>query len=147
MDLLARLYSMARAALGAQLERWEAGQHRRGVDDGAARGAGQRQARAAAGERARAKARRGASRGAEQAGDPSRRVPHDPHLAQCYANLELPYGADLETVRRGWKAMLKKYHPDLHAADPERQRLATQLTQELTAAYRAIEQAHARRNR
>ncbi|MBI3092370.1 MAG: J domain-containing protein [Candidatus Tectomicrobia bacterium] len=147
MDILARLYSIARSALGAQLERWEASQQRRGVDDRAGRGAGQRRARAAAGEGERAKAGRGASRGAEQAGDPSRRGAYDRHLAQCYANLELPYGADLETARRRWKAMLKKYHPDLHAADPERQRIATQITQEITAAYRAIEQAHARRNR
>ena len=71
---------------------------------------------------------------------------YDPQLAQYYTNLEIPYGSDLETARRAWKEMMKKYHPDLHGDDPERQKTATILTQELTAAYRAIESAHQRRS-
>ena len=63
----------------------------------------------------------------------------DPGLARCYANLEIPYGSGLEEARRAWKRMLKKYHPDLHARDPEKRRVANQLTAELTKAYREIE--------
>ena len=29
--------------------------------------------------------------------------PQDPELARCYANLEIPYGSDLETARRWLK--------------------------------------------
>ena len=67
----------------------------------------------------------------------------DPRLAACYANLEIPYGADLETTRRAWKRLLKKYHPDLHAQDPEKRRVANQLTAELTRAYQEIEKTFA----
>lgn len=28
---------------------------------------------------------------------------HDPRIAGFYANLEVPYGSDIETVRKGWK--------------------------------------------
>jgi DnaJ-domain-containing protein 1 len=65
----------------------------------------------------------------------------DQRLAGYYANLEIPYGADLATARRAWKRLMKKYHPDLHAQDPERRRLANQVTAELTRACQGIEAA------
>ena len=65
----------------------------------------------------------------------------DPQLAGYYANLEIPYGSDLEMVRRAWKRQLKKYHPDLHAENPEKRQLANELTVELTRAYQEIERA------
>jgi DnaJ-domain-containing protein 1 len=65
----------------------------------------------------------------------------DPVLAEYYANLELPYGAELDMVRASWKRLLKKYHPDIHSTDPEKKRIATLLTQKLNEAYRAIEKA------
>ncbi|MCP3957833.1 MAG: J domain-containing protein [bacterium] len=62
----------------------------------------------------------------------------DPELASLYANLEVPYGADLETVRDGWKRLVRKYHPDLHGADPERQRVATELVKGLNQAFETL---------
>ena len=63
----------------------------------------------------------------------------DKTIRDYYANLEVPYGADLDTVRAAYRELMRKYHPDRHSGDPERERLATQLTQELTRAYQAIE--------
>ncbi len=63
----------------------------------------------------------------------------DPELAQYYANLEVPYGSDLETVRKAWKELLRKYHPDLHSQDPDKQRLSNELVQEINSAYRELE--------
>ncbi len=63
----------------------------------------------------------------------------DPVLAGYYANLEVPYGSDLETVHRGWKRLLRKYHPDLHSTDPQKRRIATELTQGLNRAYEELE--------
>lgn len=60
-------------------------------------------------------------------------------LAQYYANLEIPQGSDLHTARRAWKRMMKQYHPDLHSGDPERVKLANELSAKLTEAYRALE--------
>lgn len=65
----------------------------------------------------------------------------DPQLAQYYANLEIPCGADLETARRAWKRLLKKYHPDLHAKDPEKRRVANELSARLTQAFQELERA------
>ncbi len=63
---------------------------------------------------------------------------HDSELAGYYANLEIPYGADFATVCRVRKRLIRKYHPDLHAADPRRQQLATQLVQGLNQAFEGL---------
>jgi len=62
-------------------------------------------------------------------------VAQDPTLARYYANLELPYGADGEAVREARRRLLKRYHPDLHSADPARKRTATAVTQGLNRAH------------
>jgi|GEM_PF-3247942 len=59
-------------------------------------------------------------------------------IAQYYANLEIPFGSSLETVKASWKRLLKKYHPDLHQ-DEEKIKKATILTQKLNEAYFEIE--------
>lgn len=61
-------------------------------------------------------------------------------LAQYYANLEIPQGSDLPTARRAWKRLMKRYHPDLHSGDPERVKVANELSAKLTEAYRALEE-------
>ncbi len=78
----------------------------------------------------------------EYAGQPGRddssHPPHDPELARLYANLEVPYGSDLETVTQSWKRMLRQYHPDMHSGDPEKQQVANQLVQELNRSYEEL---------
>lgn len=56
-------------------------------------------------------------------------------LAKYYANLEVPYGSDFPTVTAAWKRLLKRYHPDRHSTDPQKQQIANQLVQELNRAY------------
>ncbi len=60
-------------------------------------------------------------------------------LQDYYANLEVSYGADMETVKKSYRRLMQKYHPDRFSGDPEMQELATELTQELTRAYEAIQ--------
>ena len=60
-------------------------------------------------------------------------------LHRCYANLEIPYGSDLETAKTAWRRLMKRYHPDLHGQDPRKREIATELTRKLTVAYRRIE--------
>ena len=64
--------------------------------------------------------------------------PQEQQLAQYYANLELPYGASLDDVRRNYREMMRKYHPDKHAGNPERHKAATELAASLTNAYRIL---------
>ena len=71
----------------------------------------------------------------------------DPVLAEYYANLELPYGSNLETVRAAWRRMMKQYHPDRHALDEEKRRTADELTARLTRAYRELENALSNREK
>jgi DnaJ-domain-containing protein 1 len=59
-------------------------------------------------------------------------------LRQYYANLELPFGADLDEVKQAFRRLMRQYHPDKHQADPARRQLATQLSQKLTVAYNEL---------
>lgn len=59
-------------------------------------------------------------------------------IREYYANLEVPYGSDLETVRKSYHRLMRRYHPDRYAHDPEMEELATELSQEITRAYTAV---------
>lgn len=63
----------------------------------------------------------------------------DPLLAQYYARLEVPYGSNLERVKKAYKTLLKKYHPDFYSHDAEKQKTATLITQKLSEAYQELE--------
>ena len=62
-------------------------------------------------------------------------------LAEYYAHLEIPVGSDRATIKRAWKTQMKKYHPDLHCADPEKKRIAEELTRRLTLAQSTLDTA------
>ena len=122
MSILDRVGALLRSELGARLSvsGWGAGHWRRGAskrdhESTVGRGTGPRP-----------EARRGPDRGV-----PSQ----DPELARYYANLELPYGADVDAVREARRRLLKRYHPDLHSADPGKKLTATQLAQGLNHAH------------
>jgi DnaJ-domain-containing protein 1 len=60
-------------------------------------------------------------------------------VARAYAVLEVPPGSSFEVVRRSYRTLMRKYHPDRHAHAPEKQKAATELAQKLTEAYRLLE--------
>ncbi|MGR3177373.1 MAG: J domain-containing protein [Candidatus Anammoxibacter sp.] len=62
----------------------------------------------------------------------------DNKLARYYANLEVPYGSDLEIVKKSWKRLLKKCHPDLYTNDPAKKDIAHDLASKLNEAYREV---------
>lgn len=64
----------------------------------------------------------------------------DKRLRELYAQLEVPYGASFEDVKKSFRRLMRKYHPDLHAGNPSKQKTATQLTMSLTQAYNELEQ-------
>jgi len=63
----------------------------------------------------------------------------DEELRRAYAALEVPYGADFATVRRSYRSLMRKYHPDRHTGSPDKLKAATELAQKLTLAYKLIE--------
>ena len=123
MDILTRLFHIARSSVSSARRQVEeefphAGNHRWSENSRSAFGDG--------GHRSHPKANLN---------------PEDAALAKNYANLEVPYGSDLETVHAAWRQLMKKYHPDLHCRDAEKRRIANELTARLTQAYRDIEEA------
>jgi len=58
---------------------------------------------------------------------------------KAYAALEVPQGSDFETVRRSYRALMRKYHPDHHTQSAEKQRAANDVAQGLTDAYKLLE--------
>jgi len=57
-----------------------------------------------------------------------------------YSTLELEPGADLQQVRRAYRRLMKLYHPDRFANDPEKLEVATAVTRKLTEAYNGLTQ-------
>ena len=47
----------------------------------------------------------------------------------------VPSGSNLATVRKAWKRLLQKYHPDLHSRDSEKRMTADELAKRLKGAY------------
>ncbi|MBN2361477.1 MAG: J domain-containing protein [Deltaproteobacteria bacterium] len=61
-------------------------------------------------------------------------------LRQYYANLELADGASWPEVKSAYRRLMRRYHPDRHAADPAKARLANELSQKLRVAYEELRQ-------
>jgi DnaJ-domain-containing protein 1 len=68
-----------------------------------------------------------------------RRSSAEDEVRRAYAALEVPLGSNFETVRKSYRVLMRKYHPDHHSESPEKQKTATELTQKLTEAYKLLE--------
>jgi hypothetical protein len=66
------------------------------------------------------------------------RPPADESLRQDYANLEVAFGADIDTVRKSYKTLMMRYHPDKHAGNPEKQRVALEITKKINESFERI---------
>ncbi|OHD13424.1 MAG: hypothetical protein A2Y41_01010 [Spirochaetes bacterium GWB1_36_13] len=60
-------------------------------------------------------------------------------IARCYAAMEIPFGSNLEEVKKAYRTLLKKYHPDFFGTDPDKQKTANLLCQRLTEIYKELE--------
>ncbi len=61
-------------------------------------------------------------------------------MAQHYKTLGVDYGADAATVKKAYRQLMRKYHPDLHQ-DPKKKKAATELTMKISVAYESIEKS------
>jgi DnaJ-domain-containing protein 1 len=147
MGIGRRLIDLARANLNALLDRAAAADGE-GLSDEELRS---REARdRAARERAEKRAREAAQaagrtpRPQSSKKPPPRRSAPPPYgsekrLRELYAQLETPYGASFDEVKKSFRRLMRKYHPDLHAKNPKKHKAATELTMQLTTAYNEIE--------
>jgi len=61
-------------------------------------------------------------------------------LRADYKNLETPYGASFEEVKKAHKRMLRTYHPDRHAGDAAKLKEATLISQKINQSFQRIKQ-------
>ena len=68
-------------------------------------------------------------------------------VAEDYAALELPLGADREAVKEAYRDLMRRYHPDRHSADSDKSEIANELTVRIRQSYERLDaylQAQAR---
>jgi DnaJ-domain-containing protein 1 len=160
MTISKRLFDMARAELNSLLDKASTWQSSRDPDEDLYRRYGldeltdeqleaelERRHRARAAVKAKVEVPRPSPassgtrpRAARPSSGPLPRKPSpDDDLRRAYAALEVPVGSNFETVRKSYRALMRKYHPDHHSESPEKQKTATELTQKLTEAYKLLE--------
>jgi DnaJ-domain-containing protein 1 len=66
----------------------------------------------------------------------------DRDLRRDYATLEVAFAAPLADVRKSYKRLLHKYHPDRFSGEAEKQAVANEVTQRLNEAFDRIERHH-----
>ena len=49
---------------------------------------------------------------------------------------------DIEMVRKSYKSLMLKYHPDKHAGDPQKQRIALEITKKINESFERIRARH-----
>jgi len=62
----------------------------------------------------------------------------DPVLQQDFKNLEVPFGSPFEKVKESYKKLIRQYHPDIHANNPEKLKYATEFTKKLNESFLRI---------
>lgn len=62
--------------------------------------------------------------------------------AAYYAALELPANASFEEIKRAYKTLMKKYHPDRFHNEPQKKQFAEAVTQKLNEAYAYFEKKY-----
>jgi len=82
--------------------------------------------------------RRKAGRSRQRQAPRARPVDADPALLRNYAQLGIPFDADLAAVRSAWRRLVRKFHPDLHASEPELERRGTERIKEINRAYEEL---------
>jgi DnaJ-domain-containing protein 1 len=59
-------------------------------------------------------------------------------VAEWYSVLGLQPGAELPQIKTSYRQMMRKYHPDMHASTPQKQKSATELSVRVTTAYNGL---------
>ena len=52
--------------------------------------------------------------------------------------LDLNAGADMAQIKTSYRQLMRKYHPDMHAGNPQKQKAATELSMRVTGAYNGL---------
>jgi DnaJ-domain-containing protein 1 len=69
---------------------------------------------------------------------PPRPGSQEAQLAEWYRILDLSPGADMAQIKSSYRQLMRKYHPDMHAGNPSKQKAATELSMRVTTAYNSL---------
>jgi len=59
-------------------------------------------------------------------------------IREAYAALELPLGSDEKAVKKAYRELLSRYHPDKHQGTPEKLETANEITMRVRESYEKI---------
>ncbi|HEY1548254.1 MAG TPA: J domain-containing protein [Kofleriaceae bacterium] len=69
----------------------------------------------------------------------SHRTPRvDSQVAEWFRVLDLQPGADMAQIKTSYRQLMRKYHPDMHAGNPSKQKAANELSMRVTSAYNGL---------
>ena len=83
-------------------------------------------------------ARSAGSAGSSGSSRPPRPGSTEAQLAEWYKVLDLQAGADVAQIKSAYRQLMRKYHPDMHAGNPQKQKAATELSMRVTTAYNGL---------
>jgi DnaJ-domain-containing protein 1 len=141
-----RLFDLARANLNALLDR-AAKAELEGLSEDELQAELERRKRERAAQEEDRQRRLAAEAAAGQRGQaraphkppPRRPPPRPPSKADVRAlhlkTLGLGPGARLDQIKKAYRALMREHHPDKHASDPEKQKVASERAAQITAAY------------
>jgi DnaJ-domain-containing protein 1 len=69
---------------------------------------------------------------------PPRPGSNEAQLLEWYRVLDLQLGADMAQIKTSYRQLMRKYHPDMHAGSPQKQKAATELSMRVTTAYNGL---------
>ncbi|MFV8751252.1 DnaJ domain-containing protein [Nannocystaceae bacterium ST9] len=69
-------------------------------------------------------------------------TPSQREVEGWYRTLEVPIDSDLDTVRKSYRRLVAKYHPDRFTDEPAKVEAATEVTRKITIAYNGIKAIH-----
>ena len=62
----------------------------------------------------------------------------DVQVTEWYRVLDLEIGAEMSQIKSSYRQLMRKYHPDMHAGNPQKQKAATELSMRVTTAYNGL---------
>jgi len=80
----------------------------------------------------------GSSPGASGSARAPRPGSTEAQLLEWYRVLDLQVGADMAQIKSSYRQLMRKYHPDMHAGNPQKQKAATELSMRVTTAYNGL---------
>jgi hypothetical protein len=71
-------------------------------------------------------------------------MPGQREVEGWYRTLEVPFDSEFDLVRKSYRRLITKYHPDRFADEPSKYEAATEVTRKITIAYNGIKAIHER---